>query len=144
MFSFAGWVSCRPLLFGSDLFLYANVHSSIPRLIGILSVHPLKLCGTFRPYWVKCQKETLWDNYCKLVFKSNVCMCERNTVEIREFSFLCLTLEGSESSVECCLFPAERTSTLCVTGTLNGIVSIWDTPTQISRSACKVTPSSCL
>lgn len=46
--------------------------------------------------------------------------------------------ESSESSVECCLFPADRTTTLCVTGTLSGIVTIWDTPTQIARSACKV------
>merc|ERR1712113_825366 len=27
---------------------------------------------------------------------------------------------------------------LCITGTLDGVVSVWDTPTQISRVSCKV------
>jgi len=46
--------------------------------------------------------------------------------------------ENSSSSVECAIFPKEKTTTYCVTGTLDGVVTVWDTPTQISRHACKV------
>jgi len=46
--------------------------------------------------------------------------------------------ENSPSSVECCVFPKDKSSTLCVTGSLDGVVSVWDTPTQISRASCKV------
>merc|ERR1719167_854785 len=46
--------------------------------------------------------------------------------------------ENSASSVECCVFPKDKSSTICVTGSLDGVVTTWDTPTQISRSACKV------
>jgi len=46
--------------------------------------------------------------------------------------------ENSSSSVECAIFPSDKTTTYCVTGTLDGVVTVWDTPTQISRHACKV------
>eukprot|EP00088_Acartia_fossae_P049652 TRINITY_DN5484_c0_g1_i7.p1 TRINITY_DN5484_c0_g1~~TRINITY_DN5484_c0_g1_i7.p1 ORF type:complete len:423 (-),score=84.07 TRINITY_DN5484_c0_g1_i7:84-1352(-) len=46
--------------------------------------------------------------------------------------------ENSSSSVECAIFPRDKSTTYCVTGTLDGIVTVWDTPTQISRHACKV------
>jgi len=46
--------------------------------------------------------------------------------------------ENSTSSVECVVFPKDKATTYCATGTLDGIVTVWDTPTQISRHSCKV------
>jgi len=46
--------------------------------------------------------------------------------------------ENSSSSIECCAFPDDKSTTLCVTGSLDGVVRVWDTPTQITRSQCKV------
>jgi len=55
-------------------------------------------------------------------------------------TFLCGAKEeeNSSSSVECVTFPPDKTTTYCVTGALDGVVTVWDIPTQISRHACKV------
>lgn len=46
--------------------------------------------------------------------------------------------ENSANSVECCVFPQDKSSNFLITGSLDGVVSVWDTPTQISRASTKV------
>merc|ERR1719330_1938180 len=46
--------------------------------------------------------------------------------------------ENSASSVESAVFSQERNGSMAVTGTLDGILSVWDVATQVSRVSCKV------
>jgi len=46
--------------------------------------------------------------------------------------------ENSTSSVESAVFSQERNGSMAVTGTLDGVVTVWDVATQVSRISSKV------
>lgn len=46
--------------------------------------------------------------------------------------------ENSSSSVESAVFSQERNGSMAVTGTLDGVVTVWDVATQVSRISSKV------
>ena len=46
--------------------------------------------------------------------------------------------ENSEHSVECLALPEDRSTGLCVTGTLGGTVAVWDLSSQMTRTSLRV------